>query len=130
MPLHARYAEDERRLDLTFSGNLDVTVALELCEICKWMSTDLRTCIIDLSGVERVFGSGIALLHMLYRKAEASGTRVVVVGDHPELHAYLPLIARADCETILAEGKHEVACQPVSDKYARVSLGPLPGRAA
>ena len=94
MSLQTSYIEEERRLDLSFDGNLDVTVSQDICDICRRLSSDLRSCIIDLSGVERIFDSGVALLQMLHRRLEALGTTVVVLSDRPEIREKVSLIAR------------------------------------
>jgi anti-anti-sigma regulatory factor len=46
----------------------------------------------DLTRVQRVFDSGIALLRMLSEKLHRVGARVVVVGDHPDVRRQIPLI--------------------------------------
>lgn len=93
MSVQTSYIEEERRLDLSFDGNLDVTVSQDICDICKRVSSDLRSCIIDLSDVERVFDSGVALLQMLHRRLEALGTTVVILSDRPEIREKVSLIA-------------------------------------
>jgi ABC-type transporter Mla MlaB component len=93
MPMIATYIAEEQRLDLTFEGNLDVSVSQDVCDTCRAVSSDLRSCIIDLSGVERLFDSGIALLRMLYRRLSHVGVTVVILSDLPELQEYLPLIS-------------------------------------
>jgi ABC-type transporter Mla MlaB component len=91
MPLHASYIGEEGRLDLSFDGNLDVTVTAGICDVCRRASTNLKTCIVDLSDVDRVFDSGIALLQMLHRRLSALGTAVVVLTDDPRICALIPI---------------------------------------
>ena len=94
MPVHASYIEEESRLDLSFDGNVDVSVSQDICDICKRVSPKLRSCIIDLSDAERVFDSGVALLQMLYRRLNELGTTVVILSDRPEFREHIPVIAR------------------------------------
>lgn len=94
MSLYVSYIAEEQRLDLTFDGNLDVSVSQDVCAICKRVSSSLRSCIIDLSGVERLFDSGVALLQMLYRRLNELGTTVVILSDRPEFREQIPVIAR------------------------------------
>jgi ABC-type transporter Mla MlaB component len=90
MPLQTSYIAEEGRLDLIFNGNLDLTLTQDICGICRRASSELVTCIVDLSGVDRVFDSGVALLHMLYRRLEKLGTVVVILSDHPRVCQYIP----------------------------------------
>ena len=92
MPVHASYIEEEDRLDLSFDGNLDVSVSQDICDVCRQASPNLKSCIIDLSDVERLFDSGVALLQMLYRRLNALGTIVVILSDSPEFRAKIPII--------------------------------------
>lgn len=87
MPLHAAYIAEEDRLDLTFAGNLDVSVARELFNICDHASADLKSCIVDLTGVDRVFDSGVGLLQMFCRRLNERGTSVILLTDRPEIKA-------------------------------------------
>lgn len=95
MPLHASYIEDEDRLDLTFDGNLDLSISVEICRICQRVTTELRICVVDLSGVDRVFDSGVALLRMLCRRLRELGATVVLLGDHPAIESHLSYITHA-----------------------------------
>ena len=94
MPVQTSYIAEENRLDLVFNGNLDVSVSQNVCEIYNRASANLKSCIIDLSDVERVFDSGVALLQMLYRRLNEFGTTVVILSDRPEFREYIPVIAR------------------------------------
>ena len=93
MSVHASYIEEEERLDLTFEGNLDVTVSRDVCDICQRAASGLQSCIVDLSNVERMFDSGVALLQMLHQHLEALGTTVVILSDRPEIREKVSLIA-------------------------------------
>ncbi len=85
MPARTSYIEEEQRLDLSFDGNLDVSVSGEVCDACKRVSANLKSCIIDLTAVERMFDSGTALMQMLYRRLREYGTTVVILSDRPEI---------------------------------------------
>jgi anti-anti-sigma regulatory factor len=90
MPLRTAYIERENRLDLSFVGNLDLTLSQSICEICTRLPVSLKCCVIDLSHVERVFDSGVALLHMLHRRLREIGTTVVFRGDETEVVSRIP----------------------------------------
>jgi ABC-type transporter Mla MlaB component len=81
MSVSVSYAPHEALLSLRFDGNLDVSAAMPVCDLCRRVPRDLERCVLDLSGVERVFDSGIALLQMLYRRVVGRGVVVSVVGD-------------------------------------------------
>ena len=90
MPVRTAYTEGENRLDLSFIGNLDLTISNAVCDICARLPSSLRFCVIDLSDVERVFDSGVALLHMLYRRLREFGATVVIHGDQKEVQRRIP----------------------------------------
>jgi ABC-type transporter Mla MlaB component len=90
MPIRTAYTERESRLDLSVIGNLDLTLSQSVYEICARLPRSLRFCVIDLSDVERVFDSGIALLHMLHRRLKEFGTTVVIHGDRAEVGSRIP----------------------------------------
>jgi ABC-type transporter Mla MlaB component len=85
MPLQSAYIRDEDRLDITFDGNLDFSLSGDIFRICKHPPRNLRSCILDLSGVSRVFDSGVALLQLLSRQLSQSGAMVVLLTDHPDI---------------------------------------------
>jgi len=91
MPIYESYIGDEQRLDLTFEGKLDVSVCRDLFRIRKALSADVKFCIMDLSGVERIFDSGAALLRALCRQLQELGTTVVILGDQWRLRTDLPV---------------------------------------
>ena len=93
MPVHVAYIEEESRLDLSFEGNLDVSVSRDIFGICRRVSSDLVTCIIDLSAVGRLFDSGVGLLQMLHKRLSEFGVTIVILSDHPEIRARVPSIA-------------------------------------
>ena len=90
MPIRTAYTEREGRLDLSFIGNLDLTLSQAVCELCARLPATLRCCVIDLSDVERVFDSGVALLHMLHRRLRELGTRVIIHGDAAAVGSRIP----------------------------------------
>ena len=102
MPVHASYIKEEDRLDLSFDGNLDLSVSQDICDVCRYASPNLKSCIIDLSGVERLFDSGVALLQMLYRRLNALGTIVVILSDSHEFRKKIPVIMRSRPYTVEA----------------------------
>ena len=95
MPLQLSYITQENRLDVHFEGNLDLTVSHAICDICKSVPLDLSCCIIDLTDVERVFDSGVALLQRLYRRFVEIGIIVVILTDHPRIRELFPSVTRA-----------------------------------
>ncbi len=102
MPLHATYIKEEDRLDLSFGGNLDVTLSQDICDICSHAPSNLATCIIDLSDVERLFDSGVALLQMLYHRLHGLGAIVVILSDRPEFRKQIPVITRKTAYSVAA----------------------------
>lgn len=95
MPLQLSYINQENRLDIRFEGNLDLTVSHAVCDICKSVPTDLSCCIIDLTDVQAVFDSGVALLHRLYRRFVELGTTVVILTEDPRIRKSFPSVTRA-----------------------------------
>ena len=85
MSIDVSFIPEEDRLDLSFDGNLDLTIAEALCSVMSRIPSGLRTCILDLTRVDRVFDSGMALLQMLCRGVRRVGATVVILGDHPEV---------------------------------------------
>ena len=95
MPLQLCYINQENRLDIRFEGNLDLTVSQPICDICKSVPSDLSCCIIDLTDVQGVFDSGVALLQKLYRRLVEIGIIVVILTDHPRIRTLFPSVTRA-----------------------------------
>jgi ABC-type transporter Mla MlaB component len=90
MPIRTAYTERENRLDLSVIGNLDLTLSQAVCDLCARLPATLQCCVIDLSDVERVFDSGVALLHMLHRRLRELGTAVVIHGDEGDVGRRIP----------------------------------------
>jgi ABC-type transporter Mla MlaB component len=92
MPMMTSFIPSEDRLDLLFHGDLDLTISEDACRVFADIPVGLRTCIMDLTRLDRVFDSGLALLWMLNERLQRIGATVVVLSDHPELQRRLPLI--------------------------------------
>lgn len=90
MSVRTAYTERENRLDLSFIGTLDLTISNAVCDICARLPKSLTFCVIDLSDVERVFDSGIALLHLLHRRLREFGATVVIEGGPAEVRRRIP----------------------------------------
>jgi ABC-type transporter Mla MlaB component len=82
MSVSVSYAPHKALLNLRFEGNLDISAAMPVCDLCRRVPRDLDLCVLDLSGVERVFDSGVALLQMLYRRLSRTGAAVSIIGDN------------------------------------------------
>jgi ABC-type transporter Mla MlaB component len=72
MPMSTSFIPSEDRLDLSFHGDLDLTMSEEVCRVFASIPVSLRTCIMDLTGLDRVFDSGLALLWMLNERLSTS----------------------------------------------------------
>jgi ABC-type transporter Mla MlaB component len=94
MPISEVFIGDEQRLDLTFEGKLDVSISRDILRIRKGLTAEVKTCIMDLTGVDWLFDSGIALLRALCRRLQELGATVVVLGDQRRLRAELPVTVR------------------------------------
>jgi len=92
MSMRASFVPEQELLDLSFDGNLDLTVTHAVCGLVPQVRSSLKTCIMDLTRVDRVFDSGIALLRMLSRELHRAGATVVVLADHPDLRGRVSLI--------------------------------------
>lgn len=95
MTMTVSLSPDESRLELVFEGNLDVSVAIALCDLCKRMPPRIGTCVVDLTRVERVFDSGEALLRMMLARLAECGAHVVVRADNPLLRGRIADLAAA-----------------------------------
>ena len=85
MPLTTSFIASEDRLDLSFHGNLDLTITDDILRVFAAIPANLQTCIMDLTRLDHVFDSGLALLWMLNERLQHIGARVVVLSDHPEI---------------------------------------------
>ncbi|WP_295385171.1 STAS domain-containing protein [uncultured Thiodictyon sp.] len=92
MSMISVYTPDDDLLELAFEGTLDLTMSNEVFGIDPQFRNGLRTCIMDLTRVDLVFDSGIALLSMLSRDLRRSGATVVLLADHPDVRRRFSLI--------------------------------------
>jgi len=93
MSVRISFIPEESRLDLYFDGNLDVSVWQDVCDTCSRASPTLKSCIVDLTGVERVFDSGVAMLGMLWRRLRALGATVIFLSDDSDIKKRVSVIA-------------------------------------
>lgn len=94
MPVQISYIREEDRLDLTFLGNIDITLSQDVCDICRELRPYLRVCIMDLGHADRLFESGVALLQLLYCYLTDAGLFVVILADCPEMRARIAEITQ------------------------------------
>ena len=95
MSAQVSYIAAEERLDITIRGNLDLSVAEEIHELCSRVPPALSCCIVDLYEVERLFDSGVALIRMLHRRMSEAGAIVIILTDNREIHRRLSCIAES-----------------------------------
>lgn len=93
MPATITFIPEDDRLDVSFEGNLDVTVWQAVCDACRRPEPDLKACIVDLTAVGRVFDSGIAVLGLLCERMRVLGTTVVFLSDDSKLRKRVAAIA-------------------------------------
>ena len=89
MSLNVSYTPQDRRLDLGFHGDPDRTLSQDVCAVLSTVPADLEWCFIDLSAINRLFDSGVALLQALYRRLKQIGASVVILSDHPQMHKWM-----------------------------------------
>lgn len=89
MPVSVSVHPPGDRLHLVFTGNLDISASIPVCELCRRIRPGVLLCVLDVRRVERVFDSGIALLRMLCEHVRCLGGRVMLRGDHPEIARHL-----------------------------------------
>jgi len=94
MPVNISYIAEENLANLIFQGNLDVSLSQDISAICRNLSSCVRSCIIDLSAVEHLFDSGVALLQVLYLRLSELGIEVVILADCPDIRRQVPIITR------------------------------------
>jgi hypothetical protein len=94
MPVRISYIREEDRLDLTFLGNVDITISQDVCDICRQLRPYLKVCIMDLTHADRLFDSGVALLQLLHCYLTDMGLTVVILADCPEMRARIAEITR------------------------------------
>ena len=92
MSIQVSYYQEEDRLDLIVEENLDLTLTRQILDACQLIDERLMTCVIDCSGVVRIFDSGLALLMLLLKKLKHFRVRLVLIGEIPGLNPkVLPL---------------------------------------
>ncbi|MBK1619310.1 hypothetical protein CKO42_12855 [Lamprobacter modestohalophilus] len=91
MPLETAFIAAEERLDLTVHGRLDLSLTQSMTDLLRETPQDLRTCVIDLTGVEQSFASGLALLWLLDERFSRRGVRILVFTDDQHLLQQLPI---------------------------------------
>ena len=97
MPLHVALCEEQGRLDLTFDGNLDFSITREIFAVRQRVNAELVSCVMNLTNVERVFDSGVALVQILCNRCSELGVRVEIKTDQRDLAARLQM-ASQPCE--------------------------------
>ena len=85
MPLNASLIDGQDSLILAFDGNLDFSVARDVFAAIRWAPGELKTCIIDLSDVDRVFDSGVALLQLLCFRLRELNVRFAIKTGRPNV---------------------------------------------
>jgi ABC-type transporter Mla MlaB component len=90
MPVSISILPDEQRMSLYFSGNLDISVTSRICEACDKLPFGIKECVLDLTGVERIFDSGLALLRMLCQRLRRVGASISIRGDLSEITRRFP----------------------------------------
>lgn len=89
MPLSVTVCPAGDQIYLMFTGNLDISASIPVCDLCRRISPEVLLCVLDVRKVERVFDSGIALLQMVSERVQRRGGTVVLRGEHPELKRHL-----------------------------------------
>ncbi len=89
MPISVTVGAPGDRLHIVFTGNLDISASIPVCELCERLPPGMLLCVFDVQQVERVFDSGVALLRMVCEHVCSSGGRVVLRGEQPEILRYL-----------------------------------------
>ena len=94
MPVNISYIAEENLANLIFHGNLDVSLSRDISAICRNLSSCVKYCIIDLSAVEHLFDSGVALLQVLHLRLSELGIEVVILADCHDIRRQVPIITR------------------------------------
>ena len=66
MSVEVSHVHDAQRLELRFRGDVDIALTEKICDICIQLRPDLKVCVMDLAGVDRLLDSGVALLQLLH----------------------------------------------------------------
>ena len=94
MPVTISYFAEKNQADLIFQGNLDESLSRDIWAICNNLSSCMRSCTIDLSAVDHLFDSGVAVLRVLYLRLCEHGIEILILSDHPDILGRVPLITR------------------------------------
>lgn len=124
MPMNASLVPEDGLLVLLFEGNLDLTVTNEVLGIVPQFCNGLKTCIMDLTEVDRIFDSGIALLRMLSGELHRAGATVVVLTDHSDERRRLSWIQG---DATYPSRRHFMAASCATDGMSGWSRSPGPG---
>lgn len=89
MPVNISYIAEENLLNLIFQGNLDAGLSRDISSICRNLSSCVKSCILDLSAVDHLFDSGVALLQVLYLRLSELGIEVLILGEHPDIRGQI-----------------------------------------
>jgi len=92
MPVKISYCAAENHADLIFEGNLDVSLSHDILAISRNLSSCVKSCTVDLSAVEHLFDSGVALLQVLCMRLSEHGIKVLIVSDNPDICRLIPHI--------------------------------------
>jgi anti-anti-sigma factor len=116
MSVNMSFTPESEFLELYFEGKLDVTMTREVFEIIPIiykLEDAVQTCVLDLTQVDQVCDSGMALLYTLNGALRRAGATVVVLGEHPDVRKNLSLTERS----AVSRAPHE-----------KLSRAPQPGR--
>ena len=93
MPIKISYCAAENHANLIFGGSLDVSLSQDIRVICRNLSSCVKSCTVDLSAVENMSDSGVALLQVLCVHLSERGI-VLTLSDNPHIRRLIPHIAR------------------------------------
>jgi anti-anti-sigma regulatory factor len=85
MSLDVAHYPEEDRLDIKIEGSLDLTLTSQILDACKLVGAGVVICVIDTTGVRRVFDSGLAVLMLLVNRLAQYQVKLVIIGDIAEL---------------------------------------------
>ena len=92
MPVNISYVKTENHVDLIFRGNMDVSLSRDILAVCRNLSPCVKSCTINLSAVDHLYDSGIALLQNLYLRLSELSIEVVILSDRADIHRQVPII--------------------------------------
>lgn len=78
------------RIDLTLSGNIDLSAAEELKRTIQGLNlTDVREIVIDMGQVTYIGSAGVGKLLLLYKNFPAADGQIHLANLSPEIHSRL-----------------------------------------